>query len=102
MEEYNYIREYIKLYFKKNFNNVTMNENKDGFNININSDIVYIKRDEILGWHCFGNVADEVSAKKIEKDLETYLNYINCYYCNIETGLELDIRDILEKIQKIS
>ena len=65
-------------YLSQYFNKEKILKANNFFRIFINNEeYVNVKKDNLLGWHCFGFVKNIKKANKIEYDLETFLDEIN-------------------------
>lgn len=82
MYGYNGIYEYMINYFsnKMLFSNFNITKTVKGLKVNLNKDNIMVENDEIMGWHCYGNVENVKMAEIIENDLELFLDSINVKY----------------------
>lgn len=88
MKGYDDVYRYIIKYFdnKNYFDKFEIKKTLNGFSVNLSPDIVFIENDEIMGWHCYGDVRNIKLAEIIEYDLEIFLDSINvAYYFQEET-----------------
>lgn len=79
MGNYNEIYSYIINYFSNNpyFNGFKVGKSSNGFKIKIKTDYINVENDEVMGWHCYGNIDDLNIAKITENDLELFLDTLN-------------------------
>ena len=79
MSYINIVKDFLINYIKINLdisNNIEYKE--DGYLINISkNEFIRVIHDEIMGWHCFGNIKDINVSEKVENDLETFFSNIN-------------------------
>lgn len=74
------IKNFIKIYFRENFNEIKydLKTIENGFEIKfIDEQYLVVKKDNKIGWSCYGYINDVLPSEKVEEDFQNFFEDLN-------------------------